>query len=221
MKLLIVEDEQDIRNAIKRGLIKKGYAVDTAEDGADALELNFINDYDLIVLDLNLPGIDGLDVLRKIRQQNKTKRILILSARSDVSDRIAGLDFGANDYLTKPFHFDELEARIRSLLRRDFVQKDAIVRCCDICLDTVSRDVLECGAKISLTKTEFSILEYLMLHQERPVSAEELIEHIYDSETDMFSNAISVHIHSLRKKLSRNIIKNIRGIGYQITDDQV
>lgn len=216
MKLLVVEDECDLRTALKTGLTKNGYAVDIAEDGTDALELHYINEYDLIILDLNLPGMDGLDVMREMRKQNSSQKVLILSARSDVDDRIAGLDLGANDYLVKPFHFEELLARIRALLRREFIQSNTILEYGDLYLDTASRQAVEKDIPLILTKTELAILEYLMQNPTKPISAEEFIEHIYDSETDLFSNAIPVHIYSLRKKMKHTHIKTIRGVGYQL-----
>ncbi len=129
MKILIVEDEMDLRNSLKKGLEKRGYSVDVASDGEAGLEKVFVNSYDLMILDLNLPRVDGLTVLDEIRKEDKLLKVLILSARTEVSERIKGLDGGANDYMVKPFHFDELEARVRSLLRRSFVQKDVIVKC--------------------------------------------------------------------------------------------
>lgn len=141
MRLLVVEDEQDMQEALCYGLRKRGYAVDAAGDGADAVELCRVNDYDLIVLDLNLPGLDGMEVLKSVRAMNGTVKILILSARSELSDKITGLDGGASDYLTKPFHFEELEARIRMLLRRSFIQGEAILACGGLRLDTNARTV--------------------------------------------------------------------------------
>ncbi len=216
MKLLLVEDEKDLRDALKRGLEKKGYAVDTAADGAEGAELAFINDYDLMVLDLNLPGMDGLTLLKELRREDKELRVLILSARNGVEDRIAGLDMGANDYLVKPFHFDELEARIRSLLRRRFVQDDVRLACGRVEVDTARRCAYEDGIALDLTRTEFAILEFLMLNRDRTVSTEELIEHVYDSGADLFSNAVKVHIHTLRRKLPSDMIRNIRGVGYTV-----
>ena len=217
MKILVIEDETDLQTAICKGLSKKGYAVDAASDGDGGLELAYINDYDLIVLDLNLPGMDGMDILKEIRRENKELKILILSARAEIEDRIAGLDMGANDYLIKPFHFDELEARIRALLRRTFVQRDATLSCGSLTLDTVARSAALDGQPLNLTKTELSILEYLLLHPACPISTETLMEHIYDSEADLFSNAVKVHIHFLRKKLGADLIVNVRGQGYLLS----
>ncbi|XKO55218.1 response regulator transcription factor [Lysinibacillus fusiformis] len=224
MKLLLVEDEAVLSRIIYKGLKKSGYAVDTAFDGKEALELFEINEYDLIILDLNLPKMDGIEVLEQIRVQNEDVKILILSARSAIHDKIMGLDCGANDYLIKPFDFQELDARIRNLLRRSFSQKSAIISFENITLDSSKKIVLVDGEMIHVTKKEYAILEYLMLHQNKVISSEELIEHVWDSETDLFSNSLKFHIHSLRKKIADvlgeiEVIQTIRGQGYIITEN--
>lgn len=216
MKILIVEDEKDILNALQKGLKKRGYAVDTACDGEEALESYYSNFYDVIVLDLNLPKLDGIDVLKEIRFENKEVNVIILSARSEVEDKIIGLDSGANDYLAKPFHFAELEARIRALLRRNYKVIDTVIQIDNLKLDTASKKVFVDLDEIKLTKKEYSILEYLLINKEKVISAEELIEHIWESDTDSFSNSFKVHINSLRKKLPENFIKNLRGQGYYV-----
>ncbi len=164
MRLLIIEDEEDMREALCYGLRKLGYAVDSSGDGAEAAQLCYINHYDLVVLDLNLPGMDGMEVLRHIQSQENPTKVLILSARSELTDKIAGLDGGASDYLTKPFHFQELEARIRMLLRRSFTQADAALMWGGLCLDTNARTASCNGIPLELTMREFAILEYLMMH---------------------------------------------------------
>ena len=161
MKLLIIEDEPDMRNALKKGFIKKGYMVDTAEDGEEGSYLALVNTYDVIVLDLNLPGKDGLEILQEIRDRSKTQRVIILSARSSVPDKITGLDMGANDYLAKPFDFMELEARVRSLARREMVQNDTKINIHNLVIDTVQKKASYNGEKIDLTPKEYAILEYL------------------------------------------------------------
>ena len=161
MKLLIIEDEPDMRNALKKGFIKKGYLVDTAEDGEEGSYLALVNTYDVIVLDLNLPGKDGLEILQEIRDRSKTQRVIILSARSSVPDKITGLDMGANDYLAKPFDFMELEARVRSLARREMVQNDTKINIHNLVIDTVQKKVSYNGEKIELSPKEYAILEYL------------------------------------------------------------
>ena len=221
MKILVVEDDLSTQKAIRNGLVKYGYAVDTASDGEDALTLFEINIYDAVVLDLNLPKVDGIDVLRAIRKANQELGVLILSARCEVEDKISGLDTGANDYMAKPFHFRELEARLRALTRRKFIQSDVILTHGILRMDTTRKSVCGGNEKIDLTKKEYGILEYLMLRKNQPVSSEELIEHIWDSEVDLFSNSCKVHINTLKKKLSPYLsevenIQNIRGIGYYL-----
>lgn len=220
MKLLLIEDEEDLVEALAYGLRKSGYAVDTAMDGQDGLELAFINEYDLIILDLNLPSMDGLDILTEIRKINQEIKILILSARSNFEQRIEGLDLGANDYLVKPFDFGELLARVRALLRRTFIQQDTRLKYGKLIVDTAKRCATYQDDLIELSPKEFSILEYLMTHQGRAISAEELMEHVWHSDNDMFSNAVKVHISTLRKKISSvcsdEVISNIRGAGYII-----
>jgi len=201
MRILVVEDELDLQEAIAEGLRIEGYAVDTCSNGEDAYELAYIENYDLIILDLNLPKMDGLKVLEKLREDNKELKVLILSARSSVNDKVKGLDIGANDYLTKPFAFAELEARIRNLLRRKFVQENSLLSCGSINMDLSKRIAFVGEKELNLTKKEFALLEYFLLNQEKVVSQEELIEHVWDGNADSFSGAIRVHIATLRKKL--------------------
>lgn len=220
MKLLLVEDEVLLSKNVSKGLGMLGYAVDCAYDGEEALELYGLNDYDLMILDLNLPKIDGMEVLRRIRKNDDDFRILILSARNSLDDKIGGLDGGSNDYLTKPFEFRELEARIRGLLRRNFTTAPAQLCCGLLRVDTAARQAW-CGqALVELTRKEYAILEYLLTHTGRVVSAEELFEHAWDSEADPFSNSFRFHIHSLRKKLNeagaKDYIITQRGQGYRI-----
>lgn len=221
MKLLLIEDEIALSNILLKGLKKSGYAVDPVFDGEEALELMEINEYDLVILDLNLPKVDGMEVLKRIRHNNTDVKILILSARSSIQDKIIGLDTGANDYLVKPFDFQELDARIRNLLRRAFTQESNVLSCAQIKLDSAKKMVFVKEIPITLTKKEFSILEYLMLHKEEVISTEELIEHTWDSEVDLFSNAFKFQLHSLRKKIKavmdEEVIRTIRGHGYLIS----
>lgn len=220
MRLLVVEDEEDLREALCYGLRKRGYAVDAAEDGADAVEQSEINDYDLVVLDLNLPGLDGIEALRRIQSLGKETKVLILSARSEIEDKITGLDAGASDYLTKPFHFGELEARVRALLRRAFIQSEAALTRGGLRLDTVAKKAAYHGSPLEFSMREFAILEYLMANMGRPVSAEELLEHVWDREADPFTNQVKVYISTIRRKLSavtdETIIKSIQNAGYVI-----
>ncbi len=223
MKVLIVEDDLSLQKAIGKGLKKFGYAVDAASDGEEALQLFEVNRYDAIVLDMNLPKIDGMDVLKEIRKGNQEIKVLILSARSEVEDKISGLDTGANDYMAKPFHFKEFEARLRALLRRKFILTNTLISHGEIQIDTALKQVYVHHRVIDLTKKEYGIMEYLMVHKDKVVSAEELIEHIWDSQTDAFSNSFKVHINSLKKKLAVHLgeqeaVKNTRGIGYFLAE---
>lgn len=205
MRILVVEDEMDLCDAIAEGLQLDGYAVDQCYDGAQAHELLAVEAYDLVILDLNLPSMDGLDVLRELRLRNRDVKVLILSARAEVSDKVLGLDMGANDYLAKPFAFEELEARLRCLLRRSFVQENTILTCGALSLDTVKRSASANDVEISLTKKELAILEYFLLNKEKVISQEELMEHVWDMEANSLSNAVRVHIASLRKKLKATL----------------
>lgn len=201
MRILVVEDELDLQDAIAEGLRLDGYAVDTCGDGNSAYELLYVENYDLVILDLNLPGMDGMDILKKIRDEKPELKVLILSARSSVADKVKGLDCGANDYLAKPFDFAELEARIRNLLRQKFSKVSNTIFEADISIDLSGRIASYQGKALALTKKEFSILEYFILNPDTVISQEELIEHIWDSEADSFSGAVRVHISSLRKKI--------------------
>lgn len=214
MRILVVEDEIELCNTIAEGLEIDGYAVDTCYDGNEAYELMYVENYDLVILDLNLPGMDGMEILEEIRKINNEVKILILSARGSVSDRVKGLDIGANDYLIKPFDFEELEARIRNLLRRQFIQANIILEFDNIKLDTVKRIVTINNEEVTLTKKELGILEYLLLNQNKVVSKEELIEHVWNMDVDSFSNAVRVHIATLRKKLKA-------ALGYDVMQTKI
>ncbi len=220
MRLLVVEDEAALCASIAEGLRLDGYEVDTCQDGLEALELCGVEPYDLILLDLNLPGLDGMEVLRRLRSDNVETGVLILSARGQLQDKVSGLDAGANDYLTKPFHVVELEARVRSLTRRRFVQENVRLSCGDVSFDTKSRTAYVKGQSLTLTRKEAGLLEYLLLHQGRVISQEEMMEHLWDGSVNSFSNSIRVHISSLRKKLRAALgydpIQNKVGQGYMI-----
>ncbi len=225
MRLLVVEDEEKLCASIAEGLRADGYEVDTCRDGLEALELASVEGYDLILLDLNLPGVDGMEVLRQLRREKIETGILILSARGQIRDKVDGLDAGANDYLTKPFHFEELEARVRSLTRRRFIQEDVCLACGEVSFDTRSRTATARGIPLALTRKEAGLLEYLLLHQERVISQEELIEHLWDGSVNSFSNSIRVHVSSLRRKLRAALgydpIRNKVGQGYVIGGQEV
>ena len=218
MHLLVVEDERALCETIVRSLRRLAYSVDFCYDGEKALELLDTERYDLVILDLNLPKKDGMTVLNTLRQTDRDTRVLILSARSEVSDKVDGLNAGANDYLAKPFHLAELEARIRSLTLRQFTQHDVLLTCGQLTFDTRTRTATVKGQSLTLTRKEIGILEYLMLNQGRPISQEELMDHVWDNSVDNFSNSIRVHISSLRKKLRPILgydpIRNRIGEGY-------
>lgn len=216
MRLLVVEDDPTLQGALVRGFVKLGYTVDAASDGREALSLFFGSLYEAIVLDLNLPYLNGFEVLSEIRKENPVVKIIILSARSGLEDKIRGLDLGANDYLTKPFSFKELDARVRALLRRDFVLKDTCVVFGDLRVDTGRKRVMFGDNEVVLTPTEYRILECLALRRGNVVSCGELIEQVWGSEADLFSNSLKVHITGLRKKLPQDILGNVRGQGYYV-----
>lgn len=222
MRILIVEDELELQSTIAEGLRLDGYAVDTCDNGSEACELCYVEPYDVIILDLNLPEMSGFEVLHEIRKFNEEVKILILSARNSVDDKVKGLDNGANDYLTKPFDFVELEARIRSLLRRSFIQKSNILTFDQVKMDISKQIVWVHEAEVPLTKKEFSILQYFMINPNKIISQEELIDHIWDGSVNSFSGAIRVHIASLRKKiknvLTYDLIETKVGAGYYLKE---
>ena len=222
MKLLLVEDEISLCSALAELLKLDGYAVDAAYDGEAALEFVSVETYDLVILDLNLPKVDGIDVLRKIRQDQPDLRVLILTARGSTGEKILGLDLGANDYMTKPFEISELEARIRALLRRSFTVDPSVITHHGISVDINTKKVTVNGTAVSLTRKEFAILEYFLRNPQKLITQEELIDHIYDRNANVFSNSIRVHLHSLRKKLQAelgwNPIATKIGQGYYLDE---
>ena len=217
MRILIVEDERALCDTLVKSLKQKGYEVDACYDGESAVNMARTGEYDLIILDLMMPKKDGLEACQEIRGFS-TVPIIMLTARSEDADMLMGFESGADDYVTKPFHLEELEARVRSLTRRSFVQHDAVLRCGELSFDTVKRTAQVRGEVVALTRKENGILEYLLLNQGRPVSQEELMEHVWDGSVNSFSNSIRVHISSLRKKLKAALgydpILNRIGEGY-------
>ncbi|MBM3814710.1 MAG: response regulator transcription factor [Acidimicrobiia bacterium] len=219
MRLLVVEDEARIADFARRGLESSGYAVDVAGDGKQALELVYGTEYDLIILDLMLPDIDGLDLLKKIRNRKSSPPVLILSARDAVDDRVKGLEQGADDYMVKPFAFVELLARVRAMLRRGQPTPEKL-QVGDLVLDCIRRKVTRSGEMIELAPKEFSILEYMMRNPGRPLSRTMIVEHVWDVEYDGLTNIVDVYIRHLRSKIDDRyplkMIQTVRGVGYML-----
>jgi two-component system OmpR family response regulator len=218
MRVLVVEDEPNLLRQLKAALEGAGYAVDTAADGEDAQYLGGTENYDAVVLDLGLPEIDGLTVLDRWRKDGRTMPVLVLTARDSWSDKVAGLDAGADDYLAKPFQTEELIARLRALIRRAAGQATSELTAGGVRLDSRSGRVTLDGEPVKLTAQEFKLLSYLMHHKGKVVSRTELIEHIYDQDFDRDSNTIEVFITRIRKKLGPDLISTTRGLGYSLND---
>ncbi len=222
MRILLVEDEEKIASFLKRGLKEHKFAIDVAPDGEEALYLADVNTYDLVILDLGIPKISGINVCKQIRAAKNPVPILILTARNAVEDRVAGLNSGADDYLSKPFSFVELLARIRALLRRERKEKTDVMKIGDLEVNMLNHQVLRNGKTIPLTSREYSLLEYMMLHANQVVTRTMISEHVWNEEFNSFSNIIDVHIRYLRKKIDdgfkSKLIHTIRGTGYIIKE---
>lgn len=218
MRILLVEDEEKIASFIKRGLKAEGYAVDVVSDGENALYQAEINPYDLILLDIMLPGRDGISVCRELRNKKIDVPILLLTARDKIKDKVSGLDSGADDYLTKPFAFEELLARVRALLRRKTSGKSVKLKVVDLELDQVFHKVMRAGREIELTGKEYTLLEYLMVNANLIVTRTMIAEHVWNEDFDRFTNIIDVYICHLRNKIDRGhseqLLHTVRGIGY-------
>jgi len=212
--LLVVEDDKDLNRQIVNALENAGYAVDKALDGEEGLYLGETEPYDAVILDLGLPKVDGVAVLQGWRRAGKTMPVLILTARDRWSDKVSGFDAGADDYVVKPFHIEELLARVRALLRRAAGHATAELICGPVRLDTRASRVVVDGNPVKLTSHEYRLLAYLMHHQGRVVSRTELVEHLYDQDFDRDSNTIEVFVGRLRKKLGVDVIETVRGLGY-------
>jgi two-component system OmpR family response regulator len=217
MRVLIVEDEPDLARQLKGALGDAGYAVDHAPDGEEAQFLGDTEPYDAIILDLGLPKIDGVSVLERWRKDGVATPVLILTARDGWSQKVAGFDAGADDYLTKPFHTEELLARLRALLRRTAGHASANLQCGELRLDPKAARASVMGEPLRLTSLEYRLLHYLMMHQGRVISRTELVEHLYDQDFDRDSNTIEVFIGRLRKKVGPDRIETVRGLGYRLT----
>jgi len=216
MRILLVEDEPTLRAQLRSALQEAGYAVDEAADGQQAWVQGDVEDFDAVVLDLGLPVLDGLTVLQRWRQAGRTMPVLILTARDHWHDKVAGIDAGADDYLTKPFHLEELLARVRALIRRAHGQASSLLRCGELEIDTRSGRVLWQGQAVSLTSHEYKVLHYLLHHAGSVVSRSELTEHIYAQDFDRDSNTIEVFIGRLRRKLPGLPVQTLRGLGYRL-----
>ena len=223
VRILVVEDEKKVASFIKKGLEEEYYSVDTAFDGKEGFRLALNEEYDLIILDVMLPYKDGFTLLKELRSNNIQTPVLFLTAKNSLTDKIEGLDIGADDYLTKPFSFEELVARVRALLRRISVSKTTDLKAGDLILDTQSHKVIRNGNEITLTPKEYAILEYLIRNKNKIISRTILTEHVYDYHFDTDTNVIDVYINKLRNKIDKGfekqLLNTVRGIGYMIKDE--
>lgn len=222
MRILVIEDEKKVAGFIKKGMEEETYAVDVAVDGEEGLAMAEINQYDLIILDLMLPKIDGLEVLTRCREKKINTPILLLTAKDSVEDKVTGLNKGADDYLTKPFAFSELLARSRSLLRRGQGEAKTVLKLADLSLDMVSHKVNRNGEEVELTGKEYSLLEYFMRNQGKVLTRTMIAEHVWDYNFDTFTNVIDVYINHLRKKIDKDhpkkLLHTLRGVGYVLKE---
>jgi DNA-binding response OmpR family regulator len=223
MRILVIEDEKKVASFIKKGLEEEFYAVDIALNGKEGFELALHEEYDLIIMDVMLPYMDGITITKELRKKEITKPILLLTVKETIQDKVIGLDSGADDYLTKPFAFEELVARVRALLRRKEQNKSTTLKFGELILDLQSHNVKIKDKEIVLTPKEYSILEYLLRNKNRVVSRTKLVEHVYDYHFDTETNIIDVYINKLRSKINydttKPVIQTIRGAGYMIKDD--
>lgn len=218
MRLLLIEDYRPLQQSLTKGLREAGFAVDTTGDGKEGLWYATSNEYDVIILDLMLPGMDGLEILKKIRSKGQKVHVLILTAKDTTQDRVIGLDLGADDYLVKPFAFEELLARIRALLRRSYRQKNPCIKIKDLRIDLTTQRVCRGREEIQLTPREYALLEYLAIRAGQMVSRSDIWEHVYEFNSSSSSNVVDVYIGYLRKKIERPsksaLIQTVRGRGY-------
>ncbi len=223
MRILLVEDEKKVADIIERGLKAERYAVDVCHDGQQGWETADAYDYDLIILDLMLPGLSGSEILERIRRKNTQVPILILTARDGMGDKVSNFELGADDYLTKPFAFAELQVRIKALLRRGPVNRSSVLRVGDLEIDRLSQKVRRAGKKIELTGKEYSLLEYLATHPGRVFSRTMIIEHVWDQSFQGLTNIVDVYVRHLREKIddpfNNKLLRTVRGVGYSLSDE--
>ena len=221
MRVLVVEDDAPLASFVRKGLEAEHYAVDVARDGQEALDMALASDYDLLILDLNLPKLDGISVLNTVRPKKPSLPVLVLTARGRIEDRVQSLDSGADDCLIKPFSFTELSARVRALLRRGPQTVETVLRVADLELDRVERRVERGGQRIELTSKEFALLEYLMRNRGRRITRAMIVEHVWNLSFDTTTNIVDVYINYLRKKVdgehSPHLIHTVRGVGYELS----
>lgn len=224
MRILVVDDEHKIANAIKKGLEQEAYSVDVSYSGLNAYDLAATEEYDLIILDLMLPEMDGFEICEKLRAKNIHTPILMLTARSDLDDKVKGLNTGADDYITKPFAFEELLARVRALLRRPQTSINNQLTCDDLVLNTNTFEVSRGGEKINLSRKEFSLLEYLLRNKDKTLTKDQISSHVWDYDSNILPNTVEQTVRYLRNKIDspffkkKQLIQTIRGFGYKITD---
>jgi two-component system OmpR family response regulator len=218
MRILVVEDDADLNRQLKQALEDSGYVVDTASDGEEGHFLGDTEPYDCVVLDIGLPQMDGISVLQRWREDGRVMPVLILTARDRWSDKVSGIDAGADDYVTKPFHIEEILARVRALIRRAAGHASSELRCGPLTVDVKASKAVVDGVTLKLTSHEFRLLSYLIHHQSEVVSRTELTEHLYDQDFDRDSNTVEVFVGRLRKKIGHDLIETVRGLGYRMTD---
>lgn len=216
----MVEDEVKLNNAIKRALELQKYAVDAAYDGEAGLDMASGESFDLIILDLMLPKIDGMEICRKIRKAGVKTPVLILTAKGQIDDKVMGLDVGADDYMVKPFSFEELFARIRALVRRSNGNEETILKASNLSLDPVTFKVMQANKNIELSAKEFAILEYLLRHKNQVITREQIVDHVWDYDANVLPNTVEVHVKHLRNKLGEKLIRTVRGFGYEIREKE-
>jgi len=223
MRLLLVEDERKVADVVARGLRAERFAVDVAYDGSAGLERAAQVDYDLVILDLMLPGLDGTELLRRLRRRGGTAAVLVLTARDATGDKIENFEAGADDYLTKPFAFAELLVRVKALLRRPPVSRSHVLRVADLEVDRLTQQVRRAGKRVELTSKEYALLEYLAAHAGRVLSRTMIIEHVWDEGFEGLTNIVDVYVRHLREKVDepheRKLIRTVRGVGYCLSDE--